>query len=410
MNFFNGIINGFREAWAHKFRSFLSMIGIVLGVASLVAMMGVAEGLIRDFRTFFEESGGVERVSVYNAEAPEWQRTRAYLSPGRTLTDAKAIRELAPLAQFVSPQVDAHWKQLRAGEERSWAPVQGVTPGYQGVFDTEMEQGRFIAEMDVEGVESVVVLGWIAYERLFRARGNVVGKRITIEGHAFKIIGVEKEFVILRDGRNIMRWKNRDVYIPITTAQRLFKEPDKIDRLDVKVADASKLNDLVTQIQNILLATHRGIHDIRIETREDELAELEQKESGFTYSLGTLAIISLLVGGIGITNVMLASINERVREIGVRKAIGARSTDIFTQFVAESVSISLLGGLLGLAASYGLVSLVESIMPKDTVTIVLTTKAFVIGFTFSVATGIISGIYPAIKAARLDPITALRYE
>lgn len=410
MNFVSGIINGFREAWAHKFRSLLSMIGIVLGVASLVAMMGVAKGLIEEFRLFFEKNGGIEKVVINDSNAPNWQSTRKNISPGRTLNDAKAIRNHVPLASYVSPEVDVRWKPIEYNAQRIWVHIMGLTPEFVPIYDTQLQAGRFISDIDVEERRSVAVVGSVVCQRMGIKPKDIIGKKVTIQGHSFVVIGVLEEISLRRNGQNIWRWKNRITYIPVTTAQHMFGEPGKITYLNVRISDPSRLNELSSQIQNTLLTVHRDIHDISVDTREDALAKLEQKEAGFTYSLGSLAIISLLVGGIGITNVMLASINERIREIGVRKAVGARASDIFIQFIAESVSISLVGGLLGILASLGLVALVQGIMPEETVTIVLTSEAFVIGFVFSVITGIVSGIYPALKAARLDPITALRYE
>jgi ABC-type antimicrobial peptide transport system permease subunit len=168
--------------------------------------------------------------------------------------------------------------------------------------------------------------------------------------------------------------------------------------------------DLIEQIENTLIQTHRGILDFEVRTQEEQMAELEKLEKSFTYSLGGIAGISLLVGGIGIMNVMLASVSERIREIGVRKAIGARSYDIFIQFLAEAVVISLLGGLLGLFLSIGLLSIARDLIPGGENISLIPISVMIYGFLFSSLIGLASGVYPALRASRLDPIDALRYD
>ena len=224
------------------------------------------------------------------------------------------------------------------------------------------------------------------------------------------MIGVKRHYELLSAGSNVFEWQNRRAHIPLTTAWQLFGEPGALDSFEVKVRDATRLPEVADQLENTLLAMHRGIHDFSIETRLSEMEALNEKEANFTYSLGSLAMMTLLVGGIGIANVMLASLNERIREIGVRKAVGARSTDIFMQFLVESILISLIGGLLGILVGYGFVELIRFTLTDETVRIVLHPQFFLIGFVFSAGTGILSGIYPALKAAKLHAIDALRYE
>ncbi len=410
MNFFSGLLNGFQEAWENKFRSLLSMMGIILGVASLVAMMGVAEGLIRDFRAIFERSGGIERVSIDQTKVPEWQKTRASISSKRTLRDLDAILDNVTLADYATAQFNANWKEMIYGNRKYWSQITGVTTDYQPVFNVEVADGRFIADIDVHEAQRVAVIGTNVLENMFPKDVSPVGLSFNIAGLPYRIVGVLKKQMYIRGGRNILDRLNQVVYIPVTAAQSQFGKLDEVHGIYLKANNVAYLSELVSQTENTLLATHRGIHDIEVKTREEDLIELKKNEAGFKYSIGSLAIISLIIGGIGITNVMLASINERIREIGVRKAVGARSSDVFLQFIAESISISLIGGVLGILFSFALVNVVMSIMPPNTVNIILTTEAFLLGFGASVFTGVVSGIYPAFKAAKLDPITALRYE
>jgi ABC-type antimicrobial peptide transport system permease subunit len=189
-----------------------------------------------------------------------------------------------------------------------------------------------------------------------------------------------------------------------------YKGDDDVNEIHVMADSVEDLPDLVEQIENTLTRTHRGIKDFEIRTQEERLNELKKLEDSFTFSLGGIAGISLLVGGIGIMNVMLASVSERIREIGVRKAIGARSHDIFIQFLAEAIVISVLGGLIGLVASVGLLSVARDLIPEGESISLVPVTAMCYGFVFSSTIGLLSGIYPALRAARLDPIEALRYE
>ena len=412
MNLFNCILSGILEAWANKFRSLLSMIGILLGVASLVVLMGIAQGMIVDFRMLFESQGGVDKAVIHSAQPPEWQKTRAGASPGRTMKDAYAIRDHVPLVSYVSPEYNAHWKPIRHENKRRWSRVWGTVADHQPIYGLYAQAGRYISDTDVRDSLHVAFIGTDIFQRLFPGMKpkQAISSTITIRGHAFTVIGVQNDFELMQGGRNVMRGKNRRVHIPLTTAQRLFGEPGEITWFNVKVRDVDRLPAVTDQLENTLLAMHRGVHDVWIETRLSQMEALKEREAGFTYSLGTLAVITLLVGGIGIANVMLASINERIREIGVRKAVGARSSDIFFQFLVEAITVSLIGGVLGIAAGYGLVELVRSLMPEDSIKIVISSYSFFIGFAFSAGTGVLSGLYPAIKAARLNPIAALRYE
>ena len=409
MSFVYGMLNGLRELWAHKFRSFLTMIGIILGVASLVTMMAVVEGLFHNLTLFFEQSGGIELLRVVDQEAPPEQLNMAALSPGRTIVDADAIRAAVPLASAVAPEINAGWRSLRHGDKRTWARVSGTTGDILATNMLEIESGRNIADLDVAQASQVVVMGSEPREALFLPNENPIGRQITIGGRPFTVIGLIKKYEYMQGPRNALRWKNRNLFIPVSTAQKRFTGTDKIQGLSVRAQNAGVLSDTVAQIENVLMQTHRGVEDFFVETREDQLAEFKKLERSFTYSMGSIAFISLLVGGIGIANVMLAVINERIREIGVRKAVGARGLDIFMQFLAEALVISAMGGIFGLAVSFSLVDVMREFVPTGQY-ISVPPLALVVGFVFSVGIGLCSGIYPAIRAARLDPIEALHYE
>lgn len=239
----------------------------------------------------------------------------------------------------------------------------------------------------------------------------MIGEQVRIHDQVYTIIGQIKPVATSMAGRRGgFSYEARFNYIPATTAMSRYKGDDKVNRIEVLAASVEAMPDLMEQIENTLTQTHRGITDFEIRTQEEQMAELKKLENSFTYSLGGIAGISLLVGGIGIMNVMLASVSERIREIGVRKAIGARSHDIFIQFLAEAIVISVLGGLLGLVASVGLLSLARDLIPQGENINLIPVSAMLYGFLFSSLIGLASGIYPALRASRLDPIDALRYE
>ncbi len=403
-------MQGAREIWNHKFRSFLSMIGIILGVASLVAMIGVVEGMIRNFTIFFEETGGIEKVSIHPTDPPEEQQHRAFLSPGLTLDDVETIRRAVPLAEFVSPETNTGWGGVGRGANWTGIRLTGVTPGMQYIEKHTLRSGRFIGDLDNQQASMVTVIGSIVANRVYEPGEDPIGTTIIAHGKPFTVVGVLDEYYYDQGGRNALRWKNYAMFIPARTLAQRFDRGEEISEILVKVADYEDLDDLIPQLRNTLLKAHNGIEDFEIRTREDQLVEFKKLERSFTFSLGGVAAISLLVGGIGIMNVMLAVVSERIREIGVRKAVGARSGDIFLQFLIESTLISVIGGLLGVAVSIGFLSLLSGIVPGGEGIPLIPVKPMIYGFLFSAVVGIISGLYPALKASRLDPIEALRYE
>jgi ABC-type antimicrobial peptide transport system permease subunit len=209
------------------------------------------------------------------------------------------------------------------------------------------------------------------------------------------------------------RWRNSGALIPVSTAQAKFIGNDRLSGLGLRIGDADRLRDAVEQTERTMLAAHKGLRDFAISTNEQTLEDFRKTEAAFKLSLGGVAGISLFVGGIGIMNVMLASINERIREIGVRKAVGARGSDLFLQFLSEAAVISVVGGLIGLVVSMGIVALMNYILMQALPTGAVATLDWVImaqGLAFSVVVGLVAGVYPALRAASLDPIEALRHE
>lgn len=407
---YTGCSNGLREIWANKVRSILSMSGIILGVAALVSMVGIVQGMLGNMRASFEQSGGILKLEVHPTEAPEAQQHIAGISPGMTWRDVVAIQRAIPLAGYTTPIVDMRYERFIAHGQRVGALLHGVTPDLIDIGTRELEYGRFVADLDIAQKSPVMVIGTHLRDKLFPDLDSAVGRQVRLRGQVYTIVGQLAEIKPMPGARSRYNWQNRYNYIPATTAMSRYQGTDAVNQIHVLADHVDDLPDLIEQLENTLTRTHRGIQDFEVRTQEERLNELKKLENSFTYSLGGIAGISLLVGGIGIMNVMLASVSERIREIGVRKAIGARSHDIFIQFLAEAIVISVLGGLIGLVASVGFLSLARDLIPQGSSISLLPVSAMFYGFIFSNAIGLLSGIYPAMRAARLDPIEALRYE
>lgn len=405
-----GALNGLREVATNKVRSLLSMSGIILGVAALVTMVGIVQGMLTNMRASFEAEGGILKLEVDEKELDEDQLHLAGLSPGLTWKDILALEKTTQLANYISPIVNLGWERLAGKGRPRGAPVLGVTPDFINIQEREIKYGRFISDTDIVNKSPVMVVGSFVPENLFNGQENVVGERIRINRQVYTIIGQTEELVLMLGGRNTLSRKNRICYIPATTAMFRYQGNDSISGIELLAANIDVMPDLIQQVDNVLTQTHRGINDYELITQDERLQEMKKLENSFTYSLGGIAAISLLVGGIGIMNVMLASVSERIREIGIRKAIGARSHDIALQFLAEAVVISVLGGIFGLVCSIGLLTLSRNLIPDGDAINVFPFAAMVFGFLFSSTVGLIAGIYPALRAGQLDPIDALRYE
>ncbi len=406
-----GIGSGWREILAHKLRSFLTLFGIVLGTASLVCMLGVVKGMLRSWETMIYETGGIERISVMSRPPPENQRENAPLSPGRTMNDVEAILTAVPLAQRVTAEVMIPGGARLYFQGRATGQlVRGVLPATFIMDRFEVAQGRLIGELDIELQTQVVVLGASIADYLFPRGIDPLDRIITINGQPFTVVGILKEAKGAGGGTgggSRFSTKNYAVFIPLTTTQTLYRIDENVDVLNVQLADIADMPYALEQISNVLTHTHRGIQDVRLETREDLLHTFEEQRTNYYVSLGSIAVIGLIVGGIGIMNVILASINERIREIGVRRALGAKRTDVLVQILAESLTLAVSGGMLGMVASIGLIKILQA-WSSSANRPELSLDALVIGVLSSGVIGVIAGIYPAIRASRLSPVEALR--
>jgi putative ABC transport system permease protein len=401
-----GVSNGLSEVWSHKLRSLLTMTCVFLGVASLTAVMGLLEGLVASWETWFAEFGGLEKVEAIALSEVDDQRQISISNIN--IADAHAVRQLCRDAAYISPEIYLETLAAHGGKSMK-TPIVGATRDAQPVSRYEMKAGRFLTDTDNLHYENVAVLGSAPVAALYEVGEPVVGSTIFIMGTPFRVIGLLKHYELMQEGQNALHKKNEIIYIPLTSMQRKVVGKPELSSLNVRVRSVPVLGRFKTQFTNLLKQNHPGRVGYKIDTAEAMKEDLAKSRRSYFAVGGGVAAISLLVGGIGIMNLMLASINERVREIGIRKALGAWGWDIFVQFVAEATTLSLLGGIVGAAFGVGLIKYLQQLMVNSSPP-VLSPNAVLVGFSISVAIGVISGLYPAVKASQLDPIEALRYE
>ena len=435
MNLSENIIVGLNGLLSHKLRSVLTALGIIFGVAAVIAMLSIGEGARQEALEQISLMG-VNNIIVRAKDptAQSFSKAKANFSPGLELQDSKAIREVCSFVEIVVPQ----WEKsvgAQYNSERKDVKLIGTTPEFIGAFNYSLADGRFLQQSHLEAQENVCVLGSDAKEQIFRFE-NPVGKKIKLDNQWFTVIGVmQKQLDPKKKLENLkVRNLNMDVYIPITTAQ--FKmvrykggasggmqmmggmvimtsgnqvpiPKNLVDQMTVKVSDSFPIDEATQVVQNILQRRHYGIDDYEVIVPEALVQQSQQTQQIFNIVMGAIAGISLLVGGIGIMNIMLASVMERTREIGVRRAVGASRADVLGQFLFEAIFLSVVGGIAGIILGFSLTKMITLYAEWRTVVSVSTV---LLAFGVSAAVGIGFGYYPARKAAFQDPIESLRYE
>jgi putative ABC transport system permease protein len=395
---------------SNKMRSGLTVLGIVIGVAAVISMLAVGNGAEASITGSINQVGS-NLLFVFSGGAED-QGFRT--SRGITLADAAALTDpfAAPHVQAVAPGLQSRGDIVFGGETKP-ADILGVTPSYEQVRNVSLLEGEFINDEQYYGHASVAILGVDVADKLFGHRDGLVGETVRIEGQPFRIIGV-----LTPQGGSAFGSADSQVLVPLTTAQaRLIERRGEgtVDIIFIQATDFQAVPDASEEVAQILRTRHRtrvGEDDFTIFTQESILSTVQSVTGVLTIFLGGIAGISLLVGGIGIMNIMLVSVTERTREIGLRKALGARRRDILIQFITESSLLSLIGGLIGILLGW-LISFAVGAVAAATgnqFSPVVGVDAILLATLFSAAVGLFFGIYPANRAASLEPVEALRYE
>jgi len=398
--------------WAQKTRTLLTALGIIFGVGAVIGMLAIGAGAREESLRFIEQLG-VRNLLIESRPAASDQelQQRRRSSPGLTERDVRVLQANVEDLDLISARRTMHPSRVfpKAGEEMP--ELFGVRPAYAQIHNWKLEEGAFFGKKEDDASVADCVLGEKAKVSLL-GYGPAVNKYVKVNDTWLRVSGVLANQASSGSGTAQSVDPNLVIYVPLNTFQYRFFEQggsfkDELDGVDIRLklgADSVQAAKVVTAILN---STHHSIPDFTVTIPAELLAEQQRAQSIFTYVMVAIAAISLLVGGIGIMNIVLATVLERTREIGIRRSIGARRNDIVRQFLLESVLISIGGGMVGIAFGYFLSWLIARAAEWQTI---VTPSSIFIAFGVSVAVGIIFGIYPARKASRIDPIEALRYE
>jgi putative ABC transport system permease protein len=403
------IIDGIRDIRDHFGRTLLQLVGIILGAASIVATFSLSVAGKAQSMEYYKVSGGIQKIWV--SDKPTGKVTldaKALASKGLTYADVVALKRESKEIDLVSPvsnsDMDIRYRNIE--KPRS---VMGVTPAYSPMNDFHSGSGRFITDGDLNSAARVVVLGSERAQEFFGS-DNPIGKTIAMNGAGYLVVGVmEEKYFSFDHKRNVMRWMNRQIYIPITTMVTRKGEPltsGKISFMHARMRDIKKNEEAVDEIKTILARQH-GVVDFEVFSRIANLRRNEQNNKMYDMLFMVCGVISLLVGGIVVMNIQLASFNERVREVGTRKAVGASPAQIFFQFLSESVLVSIFGGFIGLFVGRLFTAAISLLLRSAPI---VTMSTCIYALTFAAGTGLLFGMYPALRASRLNPIEALRTE
>ena len=392
---------------SNKVRSGLTMLGIIIGISSVIAMVSIGQGAQSSIQSSIQSIGS-NLIMVYpGAQKGPGYQVSAGRGSSKTLTqgDADAITNTITNAVAVAPELSGRYQVTSKGKNTNTS-VDGVTSNYPGVKNIQLEEGTFITDENLKNLSHVAVLGPTTASDLFGDGNDPIGQTVRIKGVVFTVIGVTKA-----KGGSGFGSQDDMIFIPLTSAQRFLAGDAYVTTINVQAPDTTSMTDIQSQITTLLLDRHRITDptqaDFSTLNQADIVATASSITSTFTILLGAVAGISLVVGGIGIMNMMLTTVTERTREIGLRKAIGANKSDISKQFLIEAIMLTCIGGIIGVILGCGISYLVNLTGLLQTS---ISVNSVLLAFGVSAAIGIVFGYYPAKRAANLNPIEALRFE
>jgi putative ABC transport system permease protein len=395
----------------HKLRSFLAMLGIIFGVGAVIAMLSIGAGAEKQALAIIDAMGlrnVVVKDKRFDRENEQSEIRRK--SAGLSSRDAAALRDAVPGVERVVAKIEVEpWKVL-SPTGRAKPRVLGVSAEYPELVRLQLREGRFFDSHDEQTYAAVCVIGDEVRRELF-GFGPALGRPVKVNDEWLTVVGILAPGSVKREIQGVtLEGTANDVYLPVTTAERRFSRPplkSPLDELVVSMAPGAPVQESAAVVRTMLDRLHGGAADYTITVPEALLEQSRRTQRLFDVVMGAIAGISLLVGGIGIMNIMLATVLERTREIGVRRAMGARRVDIRNQFVLEAFTITVTGGLLGIAMGLAIAKGVAYYAGWSTI---VTLWSIVLSVGVSVAVGLVFGSYPAVRAARLDPVESLRYE
>ena len=405
---------GLENLRAHKLRSLLTMLGMIFGVAAVVAMLSIGAGAQQEVMAFIEQLG-VRNLIVEAREAPDSQALQKIrkLSAGLNFTDFRVIQANVENISAATARKRFTPSKLLPRPQADSPMVYGVSPAYVGIANLALVSGRFFDEAETTAASPVVVLGEAAAASLFGA-DDPIGRYVKVNEQWFQVIGVAgPQLTVQADVAGLpAQDRNNLMYVPLYSA--IFRledgqsqQKDEIDGIYLQMRQGADIPSAAALLRGLLNVSHRNAGDFTIVSPAELLAEQRRTQRVFEMVMVAIASISLLVGGIGIMNIMLASVMERTREIGIRRAIGAKRRDVIRQFLIETTIISLAGGVLGVIVGVALSRAIGYLAGWSTI---VTTTSIVLAFFVSVTIGLVFGLYPAVRAAGLDPVKALHYE
>jgi ABC-type antimicrobial peptide transport system permease subunit len=391
----------FLEIYTNRTRSMITTLGIFLGVAALLANLAFVRGMDDDLKENMERVGGLNILTIQAVEpVSREEKMKFQFSPGLSLAEAEEVVRELPYVKAVLRYKNLGWNRMTAGGKRTGGILIAVSREYLNVYNYRVERGRDFTEEDFKRCRYVCIIGKRMAERLFDDGSNPVGETLLIRNIPLTIIGI-----IQTD--NVRNERASECIFPFTAyVQRFSNAKRNLSEISLLLADSDFVRQAQREVTHVYLAKHRGAKDFEIEASMDKLKEMETAAKGMKIILWSIAAISLIVGGISIMNIMFATIGDRIREIGIRKALGAQRHDIFTQFMIEAILVCFVGGIPGMVLGALVTAAPTGFFPYIPR---LTVLDYTIAFGFTLFAGVFSGLFPALRAANMQPVEALRY-